>query len=65
MSTTTDFYLPSKPNIEQLQEILAEQSGMDVMFEEAEEVGLQLIALYECLARERSSRKDDGDGHAD
>ena len=65
MSTTTDFYLPSKLNIERLQDILAEQSGTDVTFEEAEEVGVQLIALYECLARERGSRKDDGDGHTD
>ena len=65
MSTTTNFYLPSRLNIEQLQDILVEQSGTDVTFEEAEEVGVQLIALYECLARERSSRKDDGDGHTD
>lgn len=63
MSETTDFYAPSKANIEQLQDILAERSGADVTFEDAEEVGLQLVSLYECLARERKNTKDDTDGH--
>lgn len=63
--TTTDFYAPSKANIEQLQSILAKQTGIDVTFEEAEEVGIQLVSLYECLARERNSAEDSGDGHTD
>lgn len=63
MSETTDFYAPSKANIEQLQDILAERSGADVTFEEAEEIGVQLVSLYECLARERNNTKDDTDGH--
>lgn len=63
MSETTDFYAPSKANIEQLQDILVERSGADVTFEEAEEIGVQLVSLYECLARERNNTKDDTDGH--
>jgi len=54
MGETTGFYAPSKANIEQLQTILTEQSGTEVTFEEAEEVGIQLVSLYECLARERN-----------
>ena len=65
MSKTTDFYAPSKTNIEQLRNILAERFGTDVTFEDAEEVGIQLISLYECLARERNNTKDAGDDHAD
>lgn len=65
MSETTDFYAPSKANIEQLQGILAARTGADVTFEEAEEVGIQLISLYECLARERKNNtEDDSDGRA-
>lgn len=55
MSETTNFYAPSKANIEQLRVILAEQSGMEVTFEEAEEISIQLVSLYECLARDRES----------
>ena len=65
MSETTDFYAPSKANIEQLQSILAARTGADVTFEEAEEVGIQLVSLYECLARERKNNtKDESDGRA-
>jgi hypothetical protein len=63
MGETASFYAPSKTNIEQLQVILAERSGTDVTLEEAEEVGIQLVSLYECLARERNSAEEDGDGH--
>ncbi len=62
MGETSDFYAPSKANIEQLQSILAKQSGTDVTFEEAEEVGIQLVSLYECLAREHNSTEESGDG---
>ena len=63
MSETTDFYTPSKTNIERLQAILSEQSGTSVTFEEAEEVGAQLISLYECLARERNTTADNKNDH--
>lgn len=63
MSETTGFYAPSKASIEQLQIILGEQSGASVTFEEAEEVGVQLISLYECLARERGSTQEGDDDH--
>lgn len=62
MSETTSFYAPSRSNIERLQSILAEQSGVDVTFEEAQEVGAQLVSLYECLARDRKTYdKEQGD----
>lgn len=62
MGKTTDFYAPSKANIEQLRDILSERTGADVTFEEAEEVGVQLVSLYECLARERNNTEEEGDG---
>ena len=65
MSETTDFYAPSQANIEQLRAILAARSGTEVTFEEAEEVGIQLVSLYECLARERSSGEGDENGRTD
>lgn len=54
MSQAADFYAPSNANIEQLRVILTEQSGAEVTFEEAEEVGIQLVSLYACLARDRN-----------
>jgi hypothetical protein len=62
MSETTDFYAPSQANIEQLRVILEERAAAPVTFEEAEEVGIQLVSLYECLARERDNAEEDEDG---
>lgn len=52
--TISDFFAPNKKKIELLQNILRSESGQDVTFEYAEEVGIQLIAFYECLAREKT-----------
>lgn len=57
MIETLDFHTPSSANIEQLRGILEERSGVSISFEEAEEVGIQLVSLYECLARERDSKE--------
>jgi hypothetical protein len=57
MSDTARFYAPSEVSIEQLRAILEERSGNQVSFEEAEEVGIQLVSLYECLARERDDKE--------
>ena len=65
MSEITDFYTPSKASIEQLRVIPTEQSGSDVTFEEAEEVGIQLVSFYECLVRDRRDTEKDRDGHID
>jgi hypothetical protein len=62
MSETTDFYAPNQADIEQLRVILEEQAGAMVTFADAEEVGMQLVSLYECLARERETAEGDGDG---
>lgn len=59
MDKATNFYAPSKTNIEKLQVILAEQIGTDITFKDAEEVGIQLVSLYECLARKRSDIEEE------
>lgn len=65
MSETLDFYTPNQASIEQLRVILEDRSGTNVSFEEAEEVGIQLVALYECLARERDNAEEAEDGRTD
>jgi hypothetical protein len=65
MSETTNFYAPSSANIEQLRVILQTQAGASVTFEEAEEVGIQLVSLYECLAREHKIIEEDQNGCTD
>lgn len=65
MNETARFYAPNEVSIEQLRVILEERSGAGVSFEEAEEVGVQLIALYECLARERDTNVGGADEHID
>lgn len=47
-----DFFAPDEERIRLLQAILIEESGYQVTFEDAEEIGIQLITLYECLARD-------------
>lgn len=64
MSETLDFYTPNQANIEQLRVILEDRSGTKVSFEEAEEVGIQLVSLYECLARERESPEEQSDDNS-
>lgn len=62
MNEKLDFYAPDQANIEQLRTILQERTGTSVTYEEAEEVGIQLVSLYECLAREREPNKEQDDG---
>lgn len=52
--TISDFFVPNRKKIELLQSILRTESGSDISFDYAEEVGIQLISLYECLAREKT-----------
>lgn len=56
MGEATNFYTPDKASIEQLKTILANRSKSDVTFEEAEEVGIQLVSLYECLVRKHGDK---------
>lgn len=60
LAVTADFYAPDAASIEQLRSILEKQSGATVSFEDAAEVGTQLLAFYECLARERTQEVGDG-----
>ncbi len=48
-----NFFTPSEDMVELLQSILEGNSSTAVTFEEAQEVGIQLVSLYECLARDR------------
>lgn len=48
-----DFFVPDEKRIRLLQTILQEESGRTISLEDAEEVGLQLIGLFECLARDK------------
>lgn len=50
----TDFYAPDEEKIRLLQSIIESTTGRATTLEEAEEVALQLISLYECLARDRT-----------
>lgn len=53
ISETHTFYMPDKQSVERLRIILERQSGLPIAYDEAAEISVQLIALYECLARER------------
>lgn len=48
------FYSPSGEQIVLLQSILQKESHESVSLQEAQEVGIQLVSLYECLARDRT-----------
>lgn len=62
MNEKLDFYAPDQAHIEQLRTILQERTGTSVTYEEAEEVGIQLVSFYECLAREREPNEEQADG---
>ena len=53
MSQTTNFYTPSEDQTVELQSILERELKESISIEEAQEIGIQLISLYECLARDR------------
>lgn len=62
-SVIEHFYAPSEDMTERLRSILAAKSDLPVSFDEAAEIGIQLLSLYECLARERDYHaKDKSDG---
>lgn len=48
------FYAPTKEQVVLLQSILQKESPAPVSLKEAQEVGIQLLSLYECLARDRT-----------
>jgi len=48
------FYAPNEEQIVLLQSILQKESHEAVSLREAQEVGIQLVSLYECLARDRT-----------
>ncbi|MFI5270979.1 MAG: hypothetical protein ACHQT9_02965 [Candidatus Saccharimonadales bacterium] len=49
----SDFFMPDKKEITRLQAILSEESGYSVPLEDVEEIGVELITLFECLARDK------------
>lgn len=46
-----DFYLPDDAQIKKLRSIIRKETGRKITYEDAEEIGLQLLSLYQCLAR--------------
>ena len=52
---TEGFYSPSDEQVAVLQSILQKESHEPVSLKEAQEVGIQLVSLYECLARDRKT----------
>lgn len=48
-----DFMLPDKERIEKLRLILESEQKRKITHKEAEEVGIELMGLYECLAGHR------------
>ena len=55
MSQTTNFYTPSEEQTVLLQSILEKELSESVSMEEAQEIGIQLLSLYECLVRNRNT----------
>ncbi|NCU38530.1 hypothetical protein EOL96_05755 [Candidatus Saccharibacteria bacterium] len=49
-----NFYSPNEAQIALLQSILQRETQDDISLTEAKEIGIQLMSLYECLARERN-----------
>lgn len=50
INSPTDFYVPSEEKINELRTILEHDLNKDISFKDAQEIGIQLIGLYECLA---------------
>lgn len=53
---TNDFYSPNKEQVALLRSILQKESHQPVSLKDAQEIGIQLIAFYECLARDKKMR---------
>lgn len=50
--TQNKFYLPDEDNIQLLKRILEIQLQKPINTDEAKEISIELISLYECLARD-------------
>lgn len=50
-----NFYAPNEAQIALLRSILQKETQDSISLTEAKEVGIQLMSLYECLARERNA----------
>lgn len=50
---THGFYAPNDEQVVSLQSILQRESNVAISISEAKEIGIQLMSLYECLARDR------------
>jgi len=55
------FFAPSSDMTERLRTILTANSEIPVSFDDATEIGIQLVSLYECLARDRDNAKSGGE----
>ncbi len=50
INSPTDFYVPSEEKINELRTILEQDLNKVISYKDAQEIGIQLIGLYECLA---------------
>lgn len=55
------FFAPSSDMTECLRSILTAKSEVPVTFDEAAEIGIQLLSLYECLARKHEDNESGGE----
>ncbi|GEM_PF-1876488 len=62
-SVIGNFFAPSSDMTERLRSILTVKSEIPVSFDDAAEIGIQLLSLYECLARERNKPGEDDGQH--
>lgn len=54
-----DFMMPDKVRIEKLRKILEAEQKRPITQSEAEEVGMELVSLYKCLAGNRPIIKEE------
>lgn len=53
INSPTDFYVPGEDKINELKTILEHDLNKVISFKDAQEIGIQLIGLYECLASDK------------
>lgn len=58
-SYNSHFYVPDQADIRRLQDIIQDTSGIALDGREAQELAIELIDLYECLARAHAEDKND------
>lgn len=58
--TTVGFFSPTDEQLELLQSILQAKSNDAISLDEAREIGVQLVSLYECLSSSKPPTETQG-----